>query len=135
MLLTLRGLWPFAQTPRAESAPRPNHSLMKNTSHPAWVVVLISLWLATACGARVALSPRLTLLMFALALVGVFVTPYAYLAHDIASVEHRALLTWAMRLGGGVAIVPISLAVIHALRTAPPPHAGWPARAVPKWIW
>ena len=90
-----------------------------------WTLLMLVawLWLATACGARVALSPRLTLLMFALALAGVFVTPYAYMAHDIASVEHRALLTWAMRLGGGVAIVPISLAVVHALLAARPPHA------------
>jgi heme/copper-type cytochrome/quinol oxidase subunit 1 len=75
--------------------------------------------LASACGAPVALSPRITLLMLALALVAVFVTPYAYLAHDIASVEHRKLLTWAMRLGGGVAIAPISLAVVVALARMP----------------
>jgi len=71
------------------------------------------------CGGRIPLSPRVTLLMFALALASVFVTPYAYVAHDIASVEHRALLTWAMRLGGGVAIVPVALAVVFALATAP----------------
>ena len=75
--------------------------------------------LASACGAPVALSPRITLLMLAMALVAVFVTPYAYLAHDIASVEHRKLLTWAMRLGGGVAIAPISLAVVVALARKP----------------
>jgi hypothetical protein len=89
------------------------------------------LWLASACGARLRLSPRVTLLMFALALVSVFVTPYAYLAYPVASVEHRNLLTWAMRLGGGVAIVPIALAVVLALR-APVRGAtqgiGWRAR-------
>jgi heme/copper-type cytochrome/quinol oxidase subunit 1 len=78
------------------------------------------LWLAGACGARVPLSPRVTLLMFGLALASVFVTPYAYLAYDIASVEHRALLTWAMRLGGGVAILPIGLAAVFGLFAAPP---------------
>jgi heme/copper-type cytochrome/quinol oxidase subunit 1 len=56
--------------------------------------------------------------LFALALLAVFVTPYAYLAHDIASVEHRNLLTWGMRAGGGPAIVPIGLAVVLALRGA-----------------
>lgn len=90
-----------------------------------WTLLMLVawLWLAGDCGARVPLSPRLVLLMFALALVSVFVTPYAYLAHDIASVEHRALLTWAMRLGGGVAIVPVGLAVIFGLRNAPPANA------------
>ena len=88
-----------------------------------WTLLMLVawLWLAGACGARVRLSPRIALLMFALALVSVFVTPYAYLAHDIASVEHRNLLTWAMRFGGGVAILPISLAVVAALAGAPAP--------------
>jgi len=67
----------------------------------------------------VRLSPRIAVLMFALALLAVFVTPYAYLAHDIASVEHRNLLTWAMRFGGGPAILPIGLAVVLALASAP----------------
>ena len=82
-----------------------------------WTLLMLVawLWLAHACGARVRLSPRVTLMMFGLALVSVFVTPYAYLAHPVASVEHRNLLTWAMRLGGGVAIAPIALAVVLAL--------------------
>ncbi len=82
-----------------------------------WTLLMLVgwLWLAQACGARVPLSPRLALLMFALALASVFVTPYAYLAHDVASVEHRNLHTWAMRFGGGVAIVPVALAVLLAL--------------------
>jgi cytochrome c oxidase subunit I len=86
-----------------------------------WTLLMLVawLWLAGACGARVPLSPRLTVLMFALALVSVFITPYAYLAHDVASVEHRDLLTWAMRLGGGVSILPIGLAAVLGVAFAP----------------
>ena len=86
-----------------------------------WTLLMLVawLWLASDCGARVPLSPRVTVLMFALALASVFVTPYAYVAYDIATVEHRALLTWAMRLGGGVAIVPVALAVVFAMARAP----------------
>ncbi|WP_372526041.1 cbb3-type cytochrome c oxidase subunit I [Piscinibacter sp.] len=86
-----------------------------------WTLLMLVawLWLTQACGARVPLSPRVTLLMFLLALACVFVTPLAYVAHDVASVEHRALLTWAMRFGGGVSIVPLSLAVVFALHSAP----------------
>ncbi len=85
-----------------------------------WTLLMLVAWirLISACGARVPLSPRVVLLMFLLALVCVFVTPYAYLAHDVASVEHRNLLTWAMRFGGGLAILPMSLAVLVALRPA-----------------
>ena len=78
----------------------------------AWI------WLTGACGERVSLSPRITVLMFLLALGCVFVTPYAYLAYDVTSVEHRHLLTWAMRFGGGLAILPMSLAVLVVLRPA-----------------
>jgi len=90
-----------------------------------WTLLMLVawLWLASASGAPVRLSPRLALAMFALALLAVFVTPYAYLAHDLASVEHRNLLTWAMRAGGGPAIVPIGLAVVFALRGARPAAA------------
>ena len=82
-----------------------------------WTLLMLAgwLWLAQACGARVPLSPRVVLLMFALALASVFVTPYAYLAHDVATVEHRNLHTWAMRFGGGAAIFPVALAVLLAL--------------------
>jgi len=88
----------------------------------AWTLLMLVgwLWLAHAGGARVRLSPRVALLMFALALASVFVTPYAYLAHDVASVEHRNLHTWAMRFGGGLAILPIALAVSLGLRGAGP---------------
>lgn len=87
-----------------------------------WTILMLVawLWLGNACGASTLLSPRLTVLLLALALVGVFVTPYAYLAYDIATVEHRNLHTWGMRLGGGIAIAPIALASWLGLRTATP---------------
>ena len=61
------------------------------------------------------MSPRVVLAMFGLALAGVFATPFAYLAFDVASVEHRQIHTWAMRLGGGLAILPIGLATVLAM--------------------
>jgi len=83
----------------------------------AWTLLALVawLWLASACGASVPLSPRIALLLLLLALVSVFVTPYAYLAHDVFTVEHRSLHTWAMRVGGGLAIFPVMLAVVLAL--------------------
>lgn len=82
-----------------------------------WTLLMLVawLWLAQAAGARVPLSARVTLLLFVIALAAVFVTPYAYLAHDVLSPEHRALHTWGMRVGGGLAILPVALAVVIAL--------------------
>jgi cytochrome c oxidase subunit I len=97
-----------------------------------WTLLMLVawLWLARACGAVVALSPRIVVLLFALALASVFVTPLAYLMHDVASVEHRALHTQAMRLGGGLAIFPVALAVLLALvRLRTVPAAARPLRA------
>ena len=82
-----------------------------------WTLLMLVSWLVLvqACGGQVPLSARITLLLFILALLGVFVTPLAYLMYDISSVEHRNMHTWAMRLGGGMAIAPLMLAVLLGL--------------------
>ncbi|MCA0239437.1 MAG: cbb3-type cytochrome c oxidase subunit I [Proteobacteria bacterium] len=82
-----------------------------------WTLLMLVSWLALAqaCGGRLPLSPRVVLLMFAVALASVFVTPLAYLMHDVSTVEHRDMHTWGMRFGGGVAIVPLALAVLVAV--------------------
>jgi hypothetical protein len=79
------------------------------------------LWLAEKSGAPVPLTPRVVILLFAVGLVSVFLTPLIYLAYSIVSVEHHRLLTWLMRFGGGLAIVPFTLAVLIGLFRAPPP--------------
>ena len=82
-----------------------------------WTLLMLVawLWLADAMGATVPLSPRVSVLLFGLALVLALGTPFVYLIYDVTSVEHRRLLTWMMRVGGGLAILPVSLAVILAL--------------------
>ena len=119
-------VWSLAVVPTALAGKAYYEILFWGGGHAlqfTWTLLMLVgwLWLARACGARVPLSPRIALLMFALALASVFVTPYAYLAHDVASVEHRNLHTWAMRFGGGVAIFPVALAVLLAL---------WPLRGI-----
>jgi cytochrome c oxidase subunit 1 len=113
--------WSFAVVPDSLSGKPYYEILFWGGGHAlqfTWTLLMLVawLWLTSAIGARVPLSPRVALLMFLLALACVFVTPYAYLAYDIATVEHRNLMTWAMRIGGGVAILPMSLAVLVALR-------------------
>ena len=89
-----------------------------------WTLLMLVawLWLAQAVGGRVPLSARVTLLLFVIATLGVFVTPYAYFVHDVLSVEHRDLNTWGMRVGGGLAILPVALAVVIALVRQPRGH-------------
>ena len=92
------------------------------------------LWLADAIGARTPLSPRIALLLFAIALASVFATPVIYLAYDVVSVQHYRLQTWLMRIGGGLAIVPFALAVGYGALNAPRPAAAEaPLRAALLW--
>lgn len=112
--------WSFAVVPATLAGKAYYEILFWGGGHAlqfAWTLLMLVcwLWLAQACGARLRLGPRVAVLMFALALASVFVTPYAYLAHEVASVEHRNLHTWAMRFGGGVAIFPVALAVLLAM--------------------
>ena len=82
-----------------------------------WTLLMLVawLWLASLCGARVPLSPRVAVLLFAVGLASVFVVPVIYLAWPVASAEHTKMLTWLMRFGGGLAILPLGLAVLVGL--------------------
>ena len=82
-----------------------------------WTLLMLVawLWLADAIGARLRLSPRVVIVLFGLALLLAFLTPFVYLAYDIASLEHRRALTWMMRVGGGLAILPLALALTVAV--------------------
>ncbi len=87
-----------------------------------WTLLMLVawLWLATLVGAPLPLSPRLAVLLFAIALASVFAVPLIYLAWDVGSIEHQRLHTWLMRFGGGLAILPMGLAVLIGLARASP---------------
>jgi len=89
----------------------------------AWSLIMMVawLWLASLTGVRVPLSPRVVVVLFGIGLLAVFATPLIYLAWDVASAEHQKLFTWQMRFGGGLAIVPITLALAIGLLRAPAP--------------
>ncbi len=91
----------------------------------AWTLLMLVawLWLATLSGAEPPLSPRVAVLLFAIALVSVFGVPLVYLAWDVVSSEHQRMHTWIMRFGGGLAILPVGLAVVIGLARAAPPGA------------
>ena len=101
-----------------------------------WTLLMFAAWLALAeaIGARNPLSPRIAILLFAVALASVFATPLIYLAYDVVSVEHYRMQTWLMRIGGGLAIVPFAAAVGIAVLSAPRPSAlAAPLRSALLW--
>jgi cytochrome c oxidase subunit 1 len=97
-----------------------------------WTLLMLMawLWLADAIGARLPLSPRVVVFLFGLSLALVLLTPFVYLMWDVSSVEHRRVLTWMMRVGGGLAIPPLALALVLALaRLRNLPQPARPLRA------
>jgi hypothetical protein len=73
------------------------------------------LWLATVSGITSRLTPRIVLFLFGVGLIPVLLTPLAYLSFDIESGVHQQTMTWLMRVGGGLAAVPIGLVILFNL--------------------
>jgi len=97
-----------------------------------WTLLMLVAWgwLATLIGAPLPLSPRVVALLYAIALLPVFFVPLIYLNWTILSVEHHRMMTWLMRFGGGLAILPMALALAVALsRRAPGSATTRPLRA------
>ncbi|NLD54719.1 MAG: cbb3-type cytochrome c oxidase subunit I [Burkholderiaceae bacterium] len=111
--------WSLVEVPRALDSKAYWELLFWGGGHAlqfTWTLLMLVawLWLAQAAGATVPLSARVSILLFLIALAAVLVTPYAYLAHHVLSMEHRQIHTWGMRVGGGLAILPVGLAVTVA---------------------
>ena len=82
-----------------------------------WTLLMLVAWawLATLTGSPLRLSPRIVVLVYAIGLVSVFAAPLIYLNWSVVSVEHHKMMTWLMRFGGGLAILPMALALAVAL--------------------
>ncbi len=124
--------WSFAATPAALEG-KPYYELLfwggGHVLQFTWTLMMMVawLWLLSAMGATIALSARVAVLLFGIGLVSVFLTPVIYLAYEVPSVEHYRFLTWLMQFGGGLAILPMALAVLLGLASA----RGIPPRARP----
>ena len=73
------------------------------------------LWLASVSGARLRISPRVTLFLFLLGLQPVLAAPVIYLAFDVSSGDHLFWFIQLMKYGGAIAAVPIGLAIVLAI--------------------
>ncbi|MFQ5582053.1 MAG: cbb3-type cytochrome c oxidase subunit I [Mariprofundaceae bacterium] len=69
------------------------------------------LWLASACGLRILLTPRVVSIIFCLGVATVFLTPYNFLTQDVLSIESISNFTLLMWGGGGMAALPFALAI------------------------
>ncbi len=89
----------------------------------AWTQLMLVawLWLASASGLRIPLSPRLVAALILAGALPALLALWGYIAHDIGSPQHRTFFIWLMAAGGGVAAGPIGLGLLAGWRASPAP--------------
>ncbi|HLT26525.1 MAG TPA: cbb3-type cytochrome c oxidase subunit I [Zeimonas sp.] len=113
-------VWSIVEVPR-ELDPKTYYELLfwgpGHVIQFTWTLLMLVAWcwLATLANAPLPLSPRVVALLYAIGLLPVFFVPPIYLNWTILSVEHQKMMTWLMRFGGGLAILPMGLALAVAL--------------------
>lgn len=114
-------VWSFSQlTPSAMEGQPYYQTLFWGSGHIAQfaftqLLLVAWLWLAWASGLRLPMTPRVAMGFLLLGIVPTFLTPWVYLAFDVTDVGHTLSMTWMMIFGGGIAALPIGLAVALAL--------------------
>ena len=79
------------------------------------LVLVVWLCLATVTGINLKITPRIVLFIFAIGLIPVLLTPVVYLMFDVSSGNHLQAITWLMQYGGGMAALPIGLAIAYSM--------------------
>lgn len=73
------------------------------------------LWMTTISGIDLKLSPRVALIIFAIGLIPVLLTPFIYDMYDLGSATHKQAISYLMQFGGGLAALPIGLIITLGL--------------------
>lgn len=114
--------WSWYEVPRELDAGTYYELLFWGPGHVvqfAWTLLMLVgwAWLAQLSGSPLPLRPRVVALIYLIALVSVFLAPLIYLNWTVLAIEHQRMMTWLMRFGGGLAILPMVLALTVALFT------------------
>jgi hypothetical protein len=87
-------------------------------------LMLVSwLILISATGAGLCISVRMVFLILALGFAPVLYVPAIYVLHDVGSGEHFMAFAELMRYGGGLAALPLGMAIVYTLFKAGPGRA------------
>ena len=86
------------------------------------LMMVVWLWLAAISGVSIQASSRVILILFALGVAPVLVTPLIYLAYPIESPYHINSFAWLMKYGGGLAVLPLGLIMLASLIRADKPY-------------
>jgi len=79
-------------------------------------LLLVSwLWMTTVAGIGLKLSPRVALIIFAIGLLPVILTPFVYMMFDLGAAMHKQSISFVMQYGGGLAALPVGLIIVLGL--------------------
>jgi len=70
------------------------------------------LWMTTISGINLKLSPRVALIIFAIGVLPVLLTPVVYSMYELGLGMHKQAISLLMQYGGGLASLPIGLIII-----------------------
>ncbi|MFA7665577.1 MAG: cbb3-type cytochrome c oxidase subunit I [Burkholderiaceae bacterium] len=118
-------VWSYVEVPRELDSATYYELLFWGPGHViqfAWTLLMLVgwAWLAQLAGSPLPLPPRIVALVYLIALLSVFLAPLIYLNWTVLSIEHQKMMTWLMRFGGGLAILPMVLALTVALAAGRP---------------
>ncbi|MEO5332850.1 MAG: hypothetical protein H7839_12575 [Magnetococcus sp. YQC-5] len=83
-------------------------------------VMIAWLWLASAAGVQSSLTPRVAAFLFLLGALPVGVVPFLHLKFLPGAPGYQSGFADLMKYGGGVAALPVGLAVLWSLRSSEP---------------
>lgn len=118
-------LWTWFRIPDFLNGPPYFETLFWGSGHVlqfAWTQLMLVawLWLASAAGVRMPLSPRLITGLLLAGALPAFLAVWAYLAWEVGSPAQRTFFIWQMAAGGGLAVGPIGLALLVGWRNSAP---------------
>lgn len=99
------------------------------------LLMLVSwLWLASASGVLIPLSPRVLAFLFVIGLAGVFFVPVIYLVAPVTTAEHTLMFTWLMQYAGSLAALPLSLALVYGIIDSGKAQSSHSAQRAALWM-
>lgn len=110
-------LWSMFDMPGYLTGPQYYEVLFWGGGHVlqfAWVQFMLVawLWLASASGVRILLSPRLVMALLLAGIAPAFLAVWGYLHFDVGSPDHARFFVWLMAAAGGLAAGPLGLALL-----------------------
>jgi len=117
LIAVLALVWSYSAIPETVEGERYYELLFWGGGHVlqfthTQLMLVAWLWLATASAMAPRLGPRVAVVLFALGFAPVLVTPVIYLAYDVIAPDHSVAFLLLMKYGGGLAALPLGLAVV-----------------------